>query len=189
MVSLSNENLGTQLNSANINSTIAKYNRLATNVNGFINKSILVDLSPIVTYGRWANVINNISVPVLTVSGNHPTGIEMTSITKKILKGLDDGVVNIESSSGRNMVDPANFSTQTVLFKKQMFDKGIPKERAKKFYKEERMFWLSNTFFVNSSPFTSATGMVYPPSIKNLNSQFNNHYIFLQAADQHMIGD
>jgi hypothetical protein len=164
-------------------------NGMVSNLNSFINTSILVDLSPKVTYTRWNSIINDITVPVYTVSGNHPTGVPIAKgVTKLFLKGLDDGVVNTESSSGRNQTNPANFSTFEATALRKAFDMGIPTTRAVRYYLDQHKP-SSNLFYCNSSPFLTTTGMVQPFSNISLNPQYNKHYTFLQAADQHMMPD
>ncbi len=170
------------LSNTTINTNIINPAILAIN----IPKSILVDLSPKIMYPRWGNLINQITVPVLTVSGNHPSGV-YDGITKPMLYGLDDGVVNTESSSGRNQISPSIFSLVEVSKKRSVYDMGIPTLRAIRFYRDQHE--SNKSFYSNSSPYISATGMVYSLSSKNINNQFNNHFTFLQAADQHMIGE
>ena len=168
--------------------SLSDLSTMVTNINSFIKSTILVDLSPKVTYARWSSIINDISVPVLTISGNHPTGTPLTTATKLFLKGLDDGVVNTESSSGRNQINPSIFSTFEATKNRRVFDMGIPTTRASWFYIDQHKP-SSDLFYCNSSPYLSATGMVEPWSNISINPQYNNHYTFLQASDQHMMPD
>lgn len=167
--------------------SLSDLSTLVNNMNSFINSTILVDLSPKVAYARWGSIINDITVPVLTVSGNHPTGTPVSNIIKKLLKGLDDGVVNTESSSGRNQINPSIFSIFEATKRKRVFDMGVPTSRAARFYIDQHN--SNDLFYCNSSPYLSVTGMVEPFSNITMNPQFNNHYTFLQAADQHMMPD
>ncbi len=184
LTELFNDTHGTDLSTV----SLTDLSILVSNINSFINSTILVDLSPKIAYLRWASIINDISVPVLTVSGNHPTGTPITNATKLFLKGLDDGVVNTESSSGRNQINPSLFSTFEATKNRRVFDMGIPTTRAARFYIDQHKPF-SNLFYCNSSPYLSATGMVEPWSNISINPQFNNHYTFLQATDQHMMPD
>lgn len=165
-----------------------------------ILNSILVDLTPAVVNTKWKALLNQVPVPVLTISGTHPgprgTGL---FLFQRLLPGFDDGVVNTESSSGKDK--PFLMPISSIVAKpKKLFDMGIPDQQARRYFKD-RMMGIGtistvvtslalNTpipFSIASSPNLSPTGMVEPMIVKTVNNQLNNHYTFIQSASEHFI--
>lgn len=161
--------------------------------------SILVDLTPTYTYTRWALNLNKVPVPVFTVSGGHPAaqlgaaigviaplvGPLTGSIIPQILPGIDDGVVNMESGSGRNQPPNTHISQFVTLFPVKAFDMGIKRDRAISFFIDQ--IRINNTFSISSSPYLTQNGMVEPKlSVSLMHPQFSNHFTFIQSPSEHL---
>ena len=155
-------------------------NNLATS----FNNSILVDLSPVVAKGKWAEYINKIKVPVLTVAGGHPGNIDEKIFTKIVLPGFDDGVVSANSQSGSpSMIWPELY--QYIPPEGRIFDKGIDLRRSVPYFGEQSKGVLGAAY--GSIPFLSPTGMVQPVALFSAPSpRYANHFPFLQSASEHM---
>ncbi|MEJ5995971.1 LamG domain-containing protein [Pedobacter sp. Du54] len=153
--------------------------------NGIIANSILVDLVPEITRSRWASYLNDISVPVFTIAGGHPSAI-LYALKYSIHPGFDDGVLTMDSSNGNNNPlswGPSSFSATGS----KVFDMGIPLQRGISYYLDQRISQgvFASGSIVNLSP----TGMVQPVQSVNINPQqhFNNHFSFIQSAKEHWI--
>jgi|GEM_PF-6351003 len=66
-----------------------------------IMRSILVDLIPEITRYRWSSLINDITVPVITMAGGHPSAI-LNFLKYWIHPGFDDGVLDMDCAGGVN---------------------------------------------------------------------------------------
>lgn len=152
-----------------------------------IQQSILVDLTPSVTYSLWSNYLNKVPKPVFTISGGHPDAI-IGLLKYKMHTGFDDGVVTMESSSGRNKPFSSSFSELTASKKTKMFDMGININRAIRFYLDQHI--QGSTFAVGGSTRISPTGMIQEgTSVSTLHPQFKNHFTFIQSASEHYMPD
>lgn len=157
-------------------------NTIASTPN-IIANSILVDLVPEITRSRWGSYINDISVPVLTLAGGHPSAI-LGPLKYNILPGFDDGVLTMDCANGNNnplSFGPSSFNTTPS----KLFDMGIPLIRAINYYKDQKI--SDGVFAAASTAYLSPTGMVVPVNSINMNPQnhFNNHYSFVQASKEH----
>lgn len=170
-----------------VNINFTDPNQLAT-----IKSSILVDLIPMVTRMRWAPYYKDVPVPVLTVSGGHPTFFESTVMALLYAKlkyiihdGFDDGVVTTDCSNGRESVIPYTFEATSKI---KVFDMGARTSRAVGFYLDQRYDPNNNIFTAGATPYLSPMGMVQPVrSIKHVNTYYKNHSSYLQAAGEHWV--
>lgn len=152
---------------------------------GIIANSILVDLVPNITRSRWATYLNDISVPVFTIAGGHPSAI-LSVLKYSIHPGFDDGVLTMDSSNGNNnplSFGPSSFSASN----NKVFDMGIPLIRAIEYYQDQKI--SDGVFAAASIANLSPTGMVQPVQSVNVNPQnhFNNHFSFIQSPKEHWI--
>ena len=148
-----------------------------------IANSILVDLVPEITRSRWGSYINDISVPVLTLAGGHPSAI-LGPLKYNILPGFDDGVLTMDCANGNN--NPLSFGPSSInATPNKIFDMGLPLIRAINYYKDRKI--SDGVFATASTAYLSPTGMVEPVNSINMNPQnhFNNHYSFVQASKEH----
>ncbi|MGV8946331.1 MAG: LamG domain-containing protein [Lutibacter sp.] len=153
------------------------------NSSQIIANSILVDLVPSITYARWGSYINQINVPVFTLSGGHPSAI-LGPLKYSILSGFDDGVLSMDGANANNnapLLGLSRFSADAI----KVFDMGIPKLRAIKYYLDQRV--SQGVFAAASTAYLSPTGMVQPVSsiIVEPQNHFNNHYSFVQSSKEH----
>ena len=145
--------------------------------------SVLVDLCPAVTYYKWHWDLDDVPVPVLTIAGGHPASF--TGALVNILPGIDDGVVSMESASGRNKPFISPISQFATTWPPRVYDMGIAVDRAKGFFRDSRRG--IDRFGIASSPYLSQTGMVEPKySIYYINPQHKNHYNFIQSSKEHL---
>ena len=142
--------------------------------------SILVDLIPPITRLKWGPFIATVPVPVLNVSGGHPSAI-INVLKYGMHIGFDDGVVSMDCANAL-VNQPSNFVSS---FPPKVFDMGIPKIRAVNFYLDQRM--LANRFGAAFTPYLSPTGMVQPVLAAIPMAQAPNHYSFVQAASEHLM--
>ncbi len=148
-----------------------------------IMRSILVDLIPEITRYRWSSLINDITVPVITMAGGHPSAI-LNFLKYWIHPGFDDGVLDMDCAGGVNnplSLGPSRFSATGY----KVFDMGIPFGRAKKYYLDQTI-GSSGSFASAMTPYLSPSGMVQP--VQNISvpqNYFNNHFPFIQSAKEH----
>ncbi|MCB0651768.1 MAG: hypothetical protein KDC85_10870 [Saprospiraceae bacterium] len=174
-----------------------------------IRQSILVDLIPSYTRSHWGPYMDHVPVPVLTVTGGHPSFISENQLALTNLSGLigvpqnvvqaaalsmkhvihpgyDDGVITMDCASARKNTysSQSNFKPTKLV---KVFDMGIPTARAISYFVDQRLPLDPLKFGAASSPFLSPTGMVQPVSSYAMNTPYNNHYSFIQAASEHWI--
>jgi hypothetical protein len=177
--------------------------------NPVILNSVLVDLTPEYTYARWGLDLSMVPKPVLTVSGGHPMAEAVAGVTigavpvltflgapptliilaaaagPHLLPGLDDGIVNMESSSGRNKPIFVPISKFFTPFPNKAFDLGIQLDRALASYFDQKVG--IGKFSSAANPFLSPQGMLEPRfSARLTNPQFHNNYTFIQSASEHI---
>ncbi len=166
--------------------------------------SILVDLSPDYTYTKWGYFLDRVPKPVFTIAGGQPNNIEgsavgllLTALGRpdlgviagtagtNLLPGIDDGVVNMESGSGRNKPFALPVSQFFTLLPNKAFDLGINLDRSVPFYLDQKR--LPGFFSIGSTPYLTQSGMVEPHlNIVGMHAPWNNHYTFIQSAAEHM---
>lgn len=190
-----------------------------TSSSAFLFTSELLDMA--ITRQLWAPVLDNVPVCVLTIAGGHPTdygeeiGAKHTrwkSILSKngIHQGFDDGVLSIESQSANpdpRLVNPNVFLPYpgilgSITLNEKLFDMGIPKERAIRYYMDQKVDLITKGdptklpfASAGSVPWISPTGMVQPvkayfkdvPGFDAL-KRYKNHYSFLQSTSDHYQG-
>ena len=159
----------------------------ASNLENMLMRSVVVDLAPQVARTLWRDEVSASPVPTLTVAGGHPTAILPA---KPILHGFDDGVVNTNSQSGSNSpmppVDPNSplVDTYTPLSLVQVYDMGLPIERAAPLFVEQTFDYKPNVAY-GSTPRLSPSGMVQPLlSVANI-PRHRNQFIFIQTTAEH----
>jgi hypothetical protein len=148
-----------------------------------IPNSILVDLVPSISVARWGSYINDISVPVFTLAGGHPSAI-LWNLKYNILDGFDDGVLTMDCANANKnplSLGPSCFFANPI----KVFDMGILLTRGIKYFLDRRV--SPGVFAAASTVYLSPTGMVEPVSSIILEPQnhYDNHYSFLQSAKQH----
>lgn len=159
-------------------------------------QSILRDLVPLVSKIKWGPFVNSSPVPTITISGGHAAGVDGAGILNvAIHPGLDDGVVTMSSQAGNpnweTGAKPSGY-WRFGLFTK-VFDMGIEKARAIRYYLHQTLFTSPNGF-VGGAAIThlSATGMRQPVGsitpAYSCENRYDNHYSFLQSASDHYIG-
>lgn len=191
-----------------------------TSSSGFLFTSELLDMA--ITRQLWAPVLDNVPVCVLTIAGGHPTdfgeeiGAKHTrwkSILSKngIHQGFDDGVLSIESQTANpdpRIINPNVFLPYpgilgSITLNEKLFDMGIPKERAIRYYMDQKVDLITKGdptklpfASAGSVPWLSPTGMVQPvkkayfdnvPGFDAL-KRYKNHYSFLQSTADHYQG-
>jgi hypothetical protein len=162
----------------------AYFTNFTTGVNkNLIQESILYDLVPQITRLKWGSYINDVPVPVMTISSGHPSAL-LGFLKYKVHPGFDDGVLSMDCSSGRknpSSTQPSKFVATSPL---KVFDMGIPKIRAISYYLDQK---VAGGFAAASTPYLSLTGMVQPVAAYVPVPQFNNHYTFVQSAGEHLM--
>lgn len=184
---------------------------LGTNINGpvpWLFTSELLDLA--IMRPLWGNILNQVPVCVLTLAGGHPTdyGFDIGGSIEKpisylvkhtVHQGFDDGVLSMDSQSANpdprlyypNVFDPKSFI--------KLFDMGIARERAIRYYLDQKIDPGGNKSGYASSaciPWLSPTGMVQPvenaqiPGVPGFDAlkRYHNHYSFIQSAADHYQG-
>ncbi len=155
--------------------------------------SVLYDLEPGNMKTLWGGYINATPVPVLTVSGGHPSGV--TGPVKYFLHpGLDDGVVTMSSASSNPNAETAKFPSGYYRngnsFK--VMDMGIPLARRVGYYLDQTLMTAGTYIGGASVTHLSATGMVQPVSytdpMHDPENRYANHYSFIQCATDHPTG-
>ncbi|MBK9106389.1 MAG: hypothetical protein IPL92_17960 [Saprospiraceae bacterium] len=153
-----------------------------------IFNSVIMDLVPSVTRLRWGSYINDISVPVFTVAGGHPSAI--LSVLKYLtLSGFDDGVVNLDCANGTcNVLSPSPSSFNADP--RKTFDMGIPTIRAVHYFLDQKVgAGITGVFASGSIPYLSPTGMVQPITsiINHPQIHYDNHFSFIQSCSEHWL--
>ncbi len=174
-----------------------------------MTKSVLLDLTPEYTYGRWSADLKLVPKPVLTISGGHPM-LDITAVgafgaatlltlvgappmfitlaglaAQKILPGLDDMIVNMESSAGRDKPHYLPISKFITPYPNKAFDLGIKLDRALASYYDQKAGL--GKFSSAANPYLTPSGMVEPRfSSQITNPQFPNNYTFIQSASEHI---
>ncbi|KUG26124.1 hypothetical protein ASZ90_004043 [hydrocarbon metagenome] len=148
-----------------------------------ISNSILVDLVPEISRARWGSYINDITVPVFTLAGGHPSAI-LGPLKYSIIPGFDDGVLSMDCANGNN--NPLSLGHSSFKADpKKVFDMGIPLIRGIAYYADQRI--SEGVFAATSTAYLSPTGMVQPVSsiLVDPQNHFNNHYSFIQSSKEH----
>jgi len=141
--------------------------------------SILVDLIPPITRAKWGPLIAAVPVPVLNVSGGHPTA--SVPILKFLMHiGYDDGVVSMDCANTL-INQPSNFAS---TFPPKVYDMGINRVRANNYFLDQRLSF--NLYGAAFTPYLSPTGMVQPVALAAPMLQAPNHYAFVQSASEHL---
>jgi hypothetical protein len=176
-------------------------------ISPIILSSVLRDLAPIVMRSLWGPFIGSTPVPVLTVTGG--ATFDTSNPTKfLLLNGLDDGVVQMDSTCARTNVDalwPAGFffdRLSSPLPNPLLFDPAMEPLRAGNYFADQTG---SYHYSVNPvpraaaacTPYKAPWGMIedIPPEEQPFSSPmatYPNHYSFLQSASTHhsfVIGD
>ena len=125
--------------------------------------------------------INDISVPVFTLAGGHPSAI-LGPLKYSILPGLDDGVLTMDGANGVNnslFLGPSHFNA----IGRKVIDMGIPLIRRVEYYLDQKI--LPGVFASASTPYLSPTGMVEPVLFAGSQNHFKNHYSFIQSSKEH----
>lgn len=155
--------------------------------------SILVDLVPEVMRTRWSASINSTPVPVLAVTGGHPTAI-LGFAKHTFQPGHDDGVLTTSCTSSNPNIEtiflPTGYTRSGAFYR--VYDMGIPDMRAHGYYLDQTLItaptWIGAGMVMHLSP----TGMVQPVAgtITSLHphNRFNNHYSLIQSASDHIKG-
>jgi hypothetical protein len=181
--------LGQSIPASLLTLAINKLTHTPINIQGLINNqnvianSILVDLTPEITRARWASYINEISVPVFSIAGGHPSAI-LGALKYIIHPGFDDGVLTMDCANGNNnplSMGPSSFSASAP----KVFDMGLPLIRATKYYHDQKIG--NGVFAAASTAYLSPSGMVQPVISINVNPQqhFKNHFSFIQSSKEH----
>ncbi|MCB9277340.1 MAG: hypothetical protein H6562_00375 [Lewinellaceae bacterium] len=156
---------------------------LANTAAAVTNNSILVDLTPPVSKMLWGPLFNQTPVPVLTVAGGHPGGLGISLGTRRILPGLDDGVVCTNSQSGSPSLlypDPYGYIPPAT----RIYDLGISAKRALPFYIDQYLTPALAGY--GSIPFLAPDGMVQPVAVLPVSApRYANHFPFLQSTSEH----
>jgi len=148
-----------------------------------IANSVLVDLIPSVSRSRWSSYINDLSVPVFTIAGGHPSAI-LGPLKYSFHPGFDDGVLTMDCANGNNnplSLGQSRFSATAS----KVFDMGIPLIRGIEYYLDQKV--SDGVFSAASTLYLSPTGMVEPVSSIIVDPQihFNNHFSFIQSSKEH----
>lgn len=166
--------------SAGLTEAVCSNVDLSIGVNRFmVLNSILVDLIPPISRAKWGPFIAAVPVPVLNVSGGHPSA--SVGPLKYIMHiGFDDGVVSMDCANTL-INQPSNF---TPNFIPKVFDMGIPRTRAIQYFLDQRLGYgqFGSSFTPNLSP----TGMVQPVLAASPMLHAPNHYSFVQSASEHL---
>lgn len=143
--------------------------------------SILVDLSPLITKTVWASLIGSSPVPTLTLTGGHPGALNVPTVLKLVLPGLDDGVVNANSQAGsNNLLNPDLYAY--VPPADRIFDMGLPLVRSASYFVEQ----FKGPFAAYGAiPWLSPSGMVQPVAFVPAVPRFPNVFPFLQGSSEH----
>jgi hypothetical protein len=168
--------VGTILSSAHANTLVA--------LPLIISNSILVDLVPAITRIRWRSYINDISVPVFTLAGGHPSAI-LGPLKYIIQPGFDDGVLTMDCANANNnplILGPSCFIGNPI----KAFDMGVPLVRGVEYFLDQKRI-IPGIFATASTPYLSPTGMVEPvySTILNPQNHFHNHFSFVQSSKEH----
>jgi hypothetical protein len=158
--------------------------------------SVVRDLSPERVWSTWRPMVAATPVPVLTIAGGHED--RNWPLKRFFAAGFDDGVVNMDSGCGRSVVPSAWPTGYFPSAWRKVFDLGIPKARAIRYFSEQRFepTWSAIPFSRASaacSPWKSPTGMVQPvqgyaqPPMSPF-SFIPNHHPFVQTAESHTTG-
>ena len=149
-----------------------------------IVESILYDLVPKNARAKWGSYINDVPVPVVTISSGHPTAL-LGNLKPMIHPGFDDGVLSMDCTSGRinpSSIHPAAFTPTSAV---KVYDMGIIPDRAITYYLDQRS--SLGRFAIASTPYLSPTGMVQPVSSFITIPQYRNHFTFVQSAAEHLL--
>lgn len=153
--------------------------------------SILVDLVPKVTKSKWSIYLQAVPVPVVEVSGGHPSDITPPFLKKIMHPGFDDGVLTVDCSGGNSAFiarnQPSRYRASKSL---RVYDMGQSLHRARFYFRDQEISRSSREFATGVTPYLSPTGMVQPVDhTLVLPSRYANHYSFLQSSSEHWLED
>lgn len=163
------------------------------NFYSLISSSILIDLVPVVMRVKWSSSINSTPVPVLAITGGHPTAI-LGPVKYALHPGLDDGVLTTSCTSSNPNIEtiltPSGYFRDGAFYR--VFDMGIGGTRGVGYYLDQTLTTLPGWIGGGMVTHLSATGMVQPVAgtlaLFDPHNRFSNHYSFIQSASDHIQG-
>lgn len=157
--------------------------------------SVLVDLMPPITKLRWGNYLQAVPVPVIEISGGHPSDITPPFLKARMHPGFDDGVLTVDCSAGNSTPvvsfnSPSRFRATKSI---RVFDMGHLKQsplRSRYYYRDQAISTSMKEFASGVTPYLSPTGMVQPVDhVLSAATRYGNHYTFIQSASEHWLED
>ena len=159
-----------------------------------LTKSVMVDLVPSIAYLKWGSLVRNTPIPVLMVSGGHPT--DNYPVKYFLNRGYDDGVITMDSSCAKKIAPILRPSRNLPpLIFLRLYDMGSPPARSVVYYVEKNTEVIPPFISVAAAcnPWKTPTGMIQPVlalpgSGKSQSDFYNNHYCLIQTSADHQTG-